>query len=65
MIEHSPLSARIAVWTQEAVARWGDDWPRISAYIERRMIALDPGESRDLAAETALTLLNAEDAVKH
>ena len=65
MIERSSLSAIIAKWTQEAVERWGDDWPRIWAYIETRMIALDPAEKRDLAAEVALTLVDAHDRVPH
>ena len=65
MIQQSPLSARIAAWTREAAEKWGDDWPRISAYIEWRMISLEPVERHERAVEAALTLFNADDAVKH
>lgn len=65
MIQQFALSTQIAAWTREAVERWGDDWPRISAYIERRMISLEPGEKLNLAREGALTLLNADDGSKH
>jgi hypothetical protein len=65
MIPQLALSARIAAWTREAFEKWGDDWPHISAYIERRMISLEPGERLDLATESALTLLSADDGSKH
>jgi hypothetical protein len=65
MIQQFALSAKIATWTREAVEIWGDDWPRISAYIEQRMVSLDPGEQRDLAREAALTLVDAGFEARH
>ena len=65
MIEPAALSFQIEAWTREAVARWGEDWSAISAYIERRMTALAPEERRRLDAEAALTLASGEDGVAH
>ena len=65
MIERSSLSASIAAWTREAVEIWGEDWPRILAYIERRMISLEPEDERAFAAEAALTLVDAHEGVRH
>lgn len=65
MIQQSALSSQIEAWTREAVERWGHDWTRISAYLERRMILLTPAQRRPLEYEAALTLANGEDGVKH
>jgi hypothetical protein len=65
MRESPPLSARIEAWTREAVLTWGDDWARISEYIELRMSSLDPQDERDVAEETALTLIGTDEDAQH
>jgi hypothetical protein len=65
MFQQTHLSARIAQWTREAFEIWGQDWPRISAYIEQRMVSLEPGEKRDVALEAALTLVDAGMEPRH
>jgi hypothetical protein len=64
-MEDVSLALRIDTWTREALATCGCDWSRITEHIERRLAALAPTEKRAVAAETALTLLQAHEAVKN
>lgn len=50
------LAKLIERWCGEAVMRWGDDWQKISAYIQERYDALDPSERTAIEQETRITL---------
>jgi len=68
-IENS-LSQLVAVWSAEAVSRWGDDWPKISDHIACCYKALPPAEQARLAAEASQTVLQgafggAQSALRH
>lgn len=65
MSERPSLSARIEAWTREAILTWGYDWARIAEHIERRLTALGPLESKDVAEETAFTLIGADEGAAH
>jgi ribonucleotide reductase alpha subunit len=62
-MENMSLAAWIDAWTREAVARWGDDWPRISEHIQRRMAALAPDERREIERESQMTLTQPPNAM--
>lgn len=55
-IPTSSLAKLIERWCGEAVVRWGDDWQKISAYIQERYEALDPSERAVIEQETCITL---------
>jgi hypothetical protein len=68
-IENS-LSQMIAMWSAEAVSRWGDDWPKISDHIASCYKALPQDEQEQLAAEASQTILSgaficSQGAVRH
>lgn len=63
-MDNPTLAMRIDVWTREAMAKWGDDWSRISRHIERQLAALTRDEQRQIAAETSITLLHTTDGNK-
>lgn len=60
MEQQTSLAGLVEMWCREAVAIWGDDWPSISAHIDRRYAALDGETRRRLEGEAALVLAAAD-----
>jgi hypothetical protein len=56
MEQRNSLAQLIARWCQEAVEKWGDDWPQVSKHIHQRLAALDEVERVRLADEAEATL---------
>lgn len=50
------LAKLIERWCAEAVGHWGNDWQKISTYIEERYAALDPADRAALEHEAHITL---------
>lgn len=43
-------------WVREAVARHGDDWPAIMAFVERNMDSLGDSQRTELSQQISLIL---------
>ncbi len=64
-MEDVTLAAKVDGWVREAVALWGDDWPRVSAHIERQMALLNRREREKFRQEVRVTLQQVVDEPCH